>query len=395
MKLSWAQKVRLQKKEREKALEELKQELKDNRIAEKRERLNNSFVCQTLNSEKESLENVINNATAEIEKLSSKVKFTLEESISLTNKKGEVVEGKKLNIDLSCYSGLSRFKRSLKRLLKNNGLDAEKAFKANNAAIIAAEVYYRSLVFQKAKIQDAEQKLASVEKKMENPMKAHRMHMVKVAKANSWVLKYDGAHEPAATARAQRRRISKFNRGKKVFLEIYGDGKLPVDVATDSAAENPATAEFVAKVAQLNGAEIDAPALSGKIFATYKAVKAHVAATAKRSCKATKKAVKKTAAKVAKTLTTQQKIALRKAKATTQAQKAKAEATTKATKTFVKDAIAFFKKQAGFEDALEVLGYKVGPKALKGLEALADLMGYGVLKVEGTPIDLVEVASLV
>lgn len=285
---------------------------------------------------------------------------------------------------MAVYNGLSRFKRSLKRLLVNNGLDAEKAFEANQKAVKAAEVYYRTLAFQKAKLQDAQQKLASVEKKLTNPMKAHRRNFVRVSKANAFVLKYDNAHEPAATARAQRAKVRKFNQGKKVFLEVYGSNKLPSSIGVD------ATDEFAAKVAQLNGAEIDAPVVSCNIFAAYKVAKARAGAAVKTA----KKAVKKATAKVAKALTTQQKIALRKANKTAQAVEAKANASKAKTKAFIKDAIAFFKKEAGFQEALEILGYKVGPKALKGLEALADLMGYGVLKIDGTPIDLVEVANL-
>lgn len=378
MKLSWAQKKRLQNRA-------FKEALTEERRAAKRERFDNSGTIQALNSEKEFLEQKIVNLGTEIKNLSSEVIFNLDQSISLNGKEGDVIK-----IDLSTSNGLSRFKRSLKRLLTTNGLDAEKVFEANNVAVKAAEVYYRNLAFQKAKFQDAQQKLASVEAKLRNPMKAHRRNFVKVSKANAFVLKYDNAHAPAATARAQRAKVRKFNQGKKVFLEVYGNGKLPVDVAIDETAESPATTEFVAKVAQLNGAEIDAPVVSCNIFAAYKVAKARAGAAVRTA----KKTVKKATAKVAKALTTQQKIALRKAKATAKAFETEVNASKARTKAFIKDALAFFKKQAGFEEALEVLGYKVGPKALKGLEALADLMGYAVLKADGVPVGYTEVTNL-
>lgn len=88
MKLSWAQKKRLKTRAAKKAAQ-------NKRAAAKHERLNEySYIVKTLNSEKESLEQKIVNLTAEIQNLSSNIEFTLEESISLTNKKGEVVEGK-------------------------------------------------------------------------------------------------------------------------------------------------------------------------------------------------------------------------------------------------------------------------------------------------------------
>ena len=358
------------------ALAAAKKAVATKRAAEKRARFNDSNVVKNLVAEKCNLEEKLNTIEAKIEGFNKNI-------ISISLGQGEIeIEnkdvtflGNTINIEVFQKENFSRFKRSLKRLLERNNLNAAEVFEMNNIELEKANKVYTELAFLKASIQKIEQEIVSLQKRIDNPAKAHRKQMILESKANSFVCHYHTA-QPATNARARRARLRKFNQGKTAFLEVYGNLN-PVQVKIE------ATAEFTAKVCQLNGAPL--PAAAAKSLAAKKEAAAERAAVKKVA--AEKAALKPAVKKAAKKLTT----AAKKAAAKLVAAKAAAE---KAVKEFIAESLKELLADEYCSLAFQELGYKNGPRSLKGIERLAKALGKTILRIEDSFGNLVPAALI-
>lgn len=346
-KLSYVERIHVKKAAAKKAAS-------DKRAAEKRARYNNSKVMNNLVAERRNLEEKLNNIETKIQGFNKNII-----TISLGQGEIEIVvngvtkKGNTIIAEIAAVSGFSRFKRSLKRLLKNNGLDAEKVFEMNESEINKAGKIYMELAFLKREAQKIEQKIVSVQQRINNPAKAHRKRMILESKANSFVIHFDRAHEPAPNARAERARLKKFNKGKEIFLEVYGT-QSPSDLDIET------TAEFADKVAQLNGAEV---------------IETSEMKQKRRERTAFQKLVQ------SYNLSNYSLQALRRRAI----QKAKLIVAS-----FVRKATSFLKLEPNYQEALQALGYKRSPRTLRSFEFLASFMGHSIRFVDSVPVELVK-----
>lgn len=345
-KSTYAERIRIKKAAAKKAAAK-------KRAAEKRARFVGSNAMRNLVAEKCSLENKKDQVEAKIEGFNKgTIEINLGKQVEI-EANGVVQKGNAIIIEIAAASGLSRFKRSLKRLLNKNGLNTEEVFEINKEELEKAGKIYTELAYLKREAEKLQQEIISLQKRIDNPAKDHKKRMILESKANSFVCHFDRAHEPAANARAERARLRKFNRGKEIFLEVYGT-QSPSDLDIET------TAEFADKVAQLNGAEV---------------IETSEMKQERKERTALQKLVKSYNLK-GYSLQALRRRAIEKAKLVVA--------------NFIKKATNFLKLEPNYQEALQALGYKRSPRSLKSFEFLASFMGHTIRFMDSVPVELVK-----